>query len=96
MIAEVTFWRQVLALTRANLKARYRKTAAGFLWVVLNPLILYAAQSLVFERFLNLRVPRYSLFLGSGLLPWVFSAQTLEMCTSLFVTHGRLIRRHGE
>ena len=32
------FWAQVRDLTVASLKSRYRKTFAGFIWVVLNPL----------------------------------------------------------
>jgi lipopolysaccharide transport system permease protein len=85
---------QVTALTRANLKVRYRKTVAGFLWVVLNPIILFGIQGLVFRKFLRLDVPNYGLFLLTGLLPWIFIAQTLEMCTSIFVTSGRLLKSY--
>lgn len=86
------FWRQVGAVTGANLKARYRKTVAGFLWVVLNPLIMYTVQALVFKRFLKIDVRHYALFLASGLLPWAFLQQSLEMCTSLFVSSGRMLK----
>jgi ABC-type polysaccharide/polyol phosphate export permease len=86
------FWRQVGAVTGANLKARYRKTVAGFFWVVLNPLIMYTVQALVFKRFLRLDVRHYALFLASGLLPWTFFQQSLEMCTSLFVSNGRMLK----
>src|ERR1035437_5970491 len=84
--------RQVRALTVANLKSRYRKTFVGFLWVILNPLILYGVQSLVFMKFLKLQVPNYTLFLLSGLLPWVFIVQSVEMCTSLIVINGKLFK----
>ena len=86
------FWRQVGALTQANLKARYRKTVAGFLWVVMNPLIMYTVQATVFKTFLRIDVRHYALFLASGLLPWTFIHQSLEMCTSLFVTNGRMLK----
>jgi lipopolysaccharide transport system permease protein len=86
------FWIQTWALTGANLKSRYRKTIAGFLWVVLNPLIMYGVQSLVFTVFLKIQLPRYAIFLVAGLLPWIFIQQTLEMCTSILVTNGRLLK----
>jgi lipopolysaccharide transport system permease protein len=86
------FFRQVRLLTRSSLKIRYRKTFAGFLWVILNPLILYGAQSLVFHKFLRLDVPNYFTFLLSGLLPWIFISQTLDMCTSMFQTSGPLLK----
>jgi lipopolysaccharide transport system permease protein len=86
------FLDQVQALTSANLKSRYRKTFAGFLWVVLNPLIMFGVQALVFSRVLRIQVDNYGLFLLSGLLPWIFMVQTLEMCTSIFVTAGPVLK----
>lgn len=86
------FWVQSRALTAANLKSRYRNTFAGFLWVVLNPLIVYGTQSYVFHTILKLQVDRYRLFLLSGLLPWIFITQSLEMCTSLYTSSARLLK----
>ena len=73
------FIRQLISLTFANMKARYRKTLAGFIWVILNPIILYSVQSIVFRKILKIDVPDYSLFLMGGLLPWIFITNTLEM-----------------
>ena len=86
------FLRQVRVLTVANLKSRYRKTWIGFIWVILNPLVLYGVQSLVFMNFLKIKTANYPLFLLTGLLPWVFIVQSLEMCTPLIVVHGRLFK----
>lgn len=92
MSERAIFWRQAKALTVANLKCRYRKTVAGFLWVILNPLITFGVQALVFSQFLKLDVRHYLLFLVSGLVPWIFVAQTLEMSTSVFVQSGQLMK----
>lgn len=86
------FFDQSAALTWANLKCRYRKTAAGFLWVVLNPLITFSVQAVAFGHFLKVDVDNYLLFLVSGLLPWMFIAQTLEMSAGVFVNAGGLIK----
>lgn len=85
-------WSQVKDLTIASLKARYRKTWAGFLWVVLNPLLMFGVQSLVFKKFLQLNIPDYYLFLLGGLLPWIFFSQTVQMGTPVFVTQSHLLR----
>lgn len=79
-------------LAKANLKSRYRNTWAGFLWVILNPMIMFGVQSIVFKQILKLSVDNYYLFLLSGLLPWIFLVQSSEMSTSLFVTNGQLLR----
>jgi len=85
------FLRQLLTLTLANMKARYRKTVAGFIWVILNPIILFSVQSVVFRKILNIQVPDYGLFLLGGLLPWIFITNTLEMSIPyLFSAHNLL------
>ena len=85
------FFRQLISLTFANMKARYRKTVAGFIWVILNPIILYSVQSIVFRKILKITLPDYSLFLLGGLLPWIFITNTLEMSIPyLFNSHNLL------
>lgn len=79
-------------LARANLKSRYRDTWAGFLWVILNPIIMFGVQSFVFKKILRLDVQNYYLFLMSGLLPWIFLVQSAEMSTSIFVVNGTLLK----
>jgi ABC-type polysaccharide/polyol phosphate export permease len=79
-------------LAKANLKSRYRNTWAGFLWVILNPMIMFGVQSLIFKHVLKLNVDQYYIFLLSGLLPWIFLVQSSEMSTSLFVVNGALLK----
>ena len=87
-----TFLRQVGVLTSASLKSRYRKTLIGFFWVILNPLILFGVQCLVFVQILKLGIPNYSLFLASGLLPWFFVSQSIDTGTPVFVHSGRVLK----
>lgn len=86
------FIRQLISLTFANMKARYRKTIAGFLWVILNPIILYSVQSVVFRKILKIDVPDYALFLMGGLLPWIFITATLEMSIPYLYNSHNLLR----
>jgi len=72
-------WVQIRSLTTAQLRARYRRTVAGFLWVILSPLIMYAAQAAIFKHIIKIGIPHYGIFLLSGLLPWFFIVNTLEM-----------------
>jgi ABC-type polysaccharide/polyol phosphate export permease len=86
------FWIQIKDLTFASIKSRYRKTFAGFLWVVMNPLIMFGVQGLVFKSFLKLNIPNYDLFLLGGLLPWIFFSSTIQMTTPLFLGQSHLLR----
>lgn len=71
--------RQIRELTRAQMIARYRKTWAGFFWVILSPILIYGVQAVVFKHVLKIEVIDYSVFLLGGLLPWVFTVTSLEM-----------------
>jgi ABC-type polysaccharide/polyol phosphate export permease len=83
---------QVRELTLANLKVRYRKTWIGFLWVILNPLILLAIQGFVFSEIFHIQIEKYIFYLVAGLLPWIFISQTLEMGTSLLKSQSLTIK----
>lgn len=84
--------RQVFYLAYSNMKARYRKTIAGFLWVILNPILMYSVQSFVFKKILKLEVPNYSLFLLCGLLPWIFIVMSIEMVTPVLDGSRELLK----
>ena len=86
------WWRQTLDFTVASMKSRYRKTIAGFVWVLLNPIIMFGVQSIVFRKFFRLDMPDYYLFLVGGLIPWIFMTQTVQMGTSALVTNSSLLR----
>jgi ABC-type polysaccharide/polyol phosphate export permease len=86
------YWTQIQDLTLASVKARYRGTFAGFIWVLVNPLLQFGVQSLVFKKFLRLDIPNYHLFLLGGLLPWIFITSTVSMGTGIFVGQSHLLR----
>ncbi len=83
---------QSLTLMRANLKTRYRNTISGLVWVILNPVLMFGAQAIVFHYILKVNVERYPLFLLSGILPWIFIVQSIEMGTGSFTNQGRLLK----
>lgn len=74
------------------MKSRYRKTWAGFLWVVLNPILLFGVHSLIFKAILKVDIPNYFLFLLGGLLPWVFITSNVVMTTNTFLTQRDVIK----
>lgn len=86
------FWMQIRELTIASVKSRYRKTWAGFLWVIMNPILMLGAQSLVFKKFMKIMIPDYFLFLLGGLLPWIFFTTTVQMGTPVFVVQSQLLK----
>ncbi len=79
-----------------ELKARYRGSVLGFFWSLVNPLLLLAVYTFVFSFIFQPRVKGaepYTLFLMTGLFPWIWvSTSLLEGSQSLTANSG-LIRK---
>ncbi|MEB3298685.1 MAG: ABC transporter permease, partial [Candidatus Sericytochromatia bacterium] len=56
-----------LGLVEREVRARYRGSFLGFLWSLLNPLLLMSIYTLVFSVFMRIQVPNYALMLFAGL-----------------------------
>jgi lipopolysaccharide transport system permease protein len=78
-----------------DLKLRYRRSALGLLWTLLNPLSQLLVLNLVFRLVLPLNIPNYSLFLFTGLLAWNWFQASLFSGTGSIVENRELIRRPG-
>src|SRR5262245_2366499 len=85
----------VRALVRRELTARYRGGALGFLWSMLNPLLLLLVYATVFRFVFAPRadVRPYALFLFGGVLVWSFVSSSLLDCVDTFRANGPLLRK---
>lgn len=86
-LGEIWGYRELLYfLTWRDVQVRYRQTALGVAWAVLQPVLTMAIFSVVFGRLARLpseRLP-YPVFCFAGLLPWqLFSGALSRAGTSL-------------
>ena len=70
-----------------ELNVRYKRSALGFLWALLNPLLMMIIYT-VFASIMRFSVPHYSIFLISALLPWTFFSQALSYSVDSIVGNG--------
>jgi lipopolysaccharide transport system permease protein len=84
----------VRALVARELSARYRGGALGFLWSILNPLLLLLVYATVFRVVFEPRadVHPYALFLFGGVLVWGFASSALLDAVETFRINGPLLR----
>jgi lipopolysaccharide transport system permease protein len=75
-----------LNIFRRELYGKYRGSALGLAWTLVNPLALIAVYTLVFSVLLKaFEIEHYPLFVVSGLVTWVFFQSAVQMaCSSLF------------
>ncbi|CBE67968.1 MAG: ABC transporter permease [Candidatus Methylomirabilis oxygeniifera] len=75
-----------------EVKLRYKRSALGFAWTVLNPLLAMVIFTMVFSRIFSSR-PNYSLYVFTALLGWnLFSLGTSRGLDSV-VLNGPIIRK---
>lgn len=87
--------RSLWLLTSRDLKVRYTTSALGYLWSVIDPLLMAGIYLfvfvLVFHRPVTGQSP-YIVFLVSGLLPWTWFNGAISDATRAFTSEGKLIR----
>ncbi len=95
-LRELWGYRELLYfLTWRDVKVRYKQTAIGIAWVVLQPLAMMLVFSLFFGRLAGIPsegVP-YPLFAYAGLLPWQLFSRTVSESANSLVTDQRLITK---
>jgi ABC-type polysaccharide/polyol phosphate export permease len=81
-------------MVRRELRQKYRGSALGVLWYVINPLVLMGAYYLMFGViFKAASEPDYPLFLLVGLIVWVFFSQAVLSAAPSLLDHGALVRK---
>ena len=77
-----------------ELKARYKNSALGFLWSLLNPLGMMLVFTVVFTVMMpNNQISKYPIFLLCGLLPWdYFNAGVMGGISSV-VGNSNLVKK---
>jgi ABC-type polysaccharide/polyol phosphate export permease len=89
-------YRELFAnLFRRDYQAKYRGSALGILWSLVNPLALMAVYLLVFGVVLdnNAGIPHYPLYLLAGIACWIFFANSLQTGARSMVESAELIKK---
>lgn len=94
LLARVMRNRQVLrGLVARNLREKYSGSFLGIFWALLNPLLLTAVIAFVFTTVLRADMPRFHVFVLSGLLPWFFFVNSVTECAGCYRQNRQLMNR---
>lgn len=81
-------------LVARDLKVRYKHSALGYIWSLLNPLLLMTVFTLVFTLMIpNLHVPDFPVFILCALLPWNFFNTAVMGAVQSISGSGHLIKQ---
>jgi ABC-2 type transport system permease protein len=94
MLKELYKYRELVwALALKELRIRYKRSSLGFLWALLNPLLMMLILTAVFSTVMRIPVQHYAIFLISALLPWTFFSQALTYSAESIVGNGELLKK---
>jgi ABC-2 type transport system permease protein len=81
-------------LTTRDLKVRYSTSFLGYVWSILDPLVMAAIYWFVFTQVFHRGVGHepYIVFLLSGLLPWTWFTGSVSDATHAFTREAKLVR----
>jgi homopolymeric O-antigen transport system permease protein len=79
-------------LVLKDLKLKYRGSALGFIWSLVNPLLMLAVYSLAFTYIMKMTREGFVYFLLLGILAWTFFGTTTAMATGSITDASGLLR----
>lgn len=92
---ELVRYRELIRnLVARDLKVRYRNSLLGFLWCLLNPLLMMAVFTFVFTVLMrNGDIPNYPVFILIGLLAWNFHTTSVTGAIGSIVQNSALVMK---
>lgn len=95
-LRELVEYRELLYfLAWRDLKVKYKQTALGIVWAILQPFLTMVVFSVLFGRLVGVPtndIP-YPIFAYAGLLPWQLFATTLTNASNSLVGNSHIIKK---
>ena len=87
-------YRELLfTLTKKELKVKYRGSALGFFWSLLNPILTMLVYSFVFSIVLRAGIKEFAIFLICALLPFNFLSNSVNYGASSIIGNSNLVNK---
>ena len=83
----------VLTLVIRNLKIRYKSSILGYFWALANPLCFALVYFIAFKYILRVQMESYSLFILTGIFPWVWFSNSVTKGTLSLRDNASLVKK---
>ena len=80
-------------LITRDLKIKYRKSFLGYLWSLLNPLLMMVIMTVVFSTFFKSNIENFPLYLICGQTMWTFFNESTTVSMNAVIENGSLIKK---
>jgi ABC-type polysaccharide/polyol phosphate export permease len=90
----------LLNLTQREIKGRYKRTALGNLWSLINPIATMVIYTVVFGVFMRVQIEPsrtgldvFALWLMCALIPWTFFSSAISVGLDSIVANANLVKK---
>ena len=80
-------------LVKRDLKVKYRRSILGYLWSLLNPLLMMCVMSYIFSTLFLSNIPNFLLYLICGQTLWNFFNESTNLAMHSVIQNGALIKK---
>lgn len=93
-IKECYRYRELLRnLVIRDVKKRYKRSVLGFLWVMLDPLLMMLVFYIIFAGFFGRTVDNYTAYVIAGITMWQLFAQGTQVSSMAFINNRSLLNK---
>ena len=83
----------LVRLVQRDLKVKYRRSVLGYLWSLLNPLLMMVVMSVVFSYMFRFDIPNYPIYLITGQIMFTFFSESTHMAMGSVIGNAALMKK---
>ena len=83
----------LIELIRKELKIRYRSSILGYIWSVVQPLMLTTVFFMAFRWIMRIPVENYAFLLVTGLFPWQWLSNSAQASATVYLSNSELVKK---
>jgi len=74
-----------------DLRRRYKRSVLGYVWSMLNPLLMMTILAVVFSSIMRQNIEDYAVFLFCGMLPWAYFGGMCNHCLNTIRSNAKIL-----
>ncbi|MGE4800575.1 ABC transporter permease [Yersinia hibernica] len=89
----------IIGNVKREFQAKYRNSALGAIWNILNPLAMIVVYTVIFSQLMKARLPgvndtfSYSIYLCAGILTWGLFSEIVSRGQGIFIEQANVIKK---
>jgi lipopolysaccharide transport system permease protein len=80
-------------LVQKELRVRYKSSVLGYVWALANPFAFAVVYYFAFKVIMRVQMPNYSVFLLTGMFPWIWLTNGLVQATASYRNNASLVKK---